>query len=227
MSISRQPGQDVTVATAGDSSWQMESGTSFSTPIVSGAAAWIWTLRPQLDNTQLFEVMRRSATDIPPAGRDDAAGYGLLDVAAALAYPAPISDPLEPNDDIDFVRPDGNFFSGLGPLTTLGGSGTSLRARLDRIEDPRDVYRVWLPARRTVRVTATSKANVALRVWGADTSTVTEAAGADLLGKDLRARAGGKRVVVGPSPTGRWGYVEVTLGGRRGLLASYALSVSV
>ena len=61
-------------------------------------------MRPELDNTQLFEVMRRSAADIPPAGRDDASGYGLLDVAAALAYPAPIRDPLEPNDDVDFVR---------------------------------------------------------------------------------------------------------------------------
>ena len=56
------PGQDVAVATASDSSWETESGTSFSTPIVSGAAAWVWTLRPDLDNTQLFEVMRRSAT---------------------------------------------------------------------------------------------------------------------------------------------------------------------
>ena len=114
----------LTVATATDSSWQAESGTSFSTPIVSGAAAWVWTLPPELDNTQLFEVMRRSAADIgPPAGRDDGSGYGLLDVAAALTYPAPLRDPLEPNDDVDFVEPDGGFFSGLGPLTTEARQG--------------------------------------------------------------------------------------------------------
>ena len=108
------PGQNVTVATADDASWEAESGTSFSTPIVSGSAAWVWTARPQLDNTQLFEVMRRSATDVPPAGHDDASGYGMLDVAAALAYPAPVRDPFEPNDDVDFVQPDSGFFSGLG-----------------------------------------------------------------------------------------------------------------
>ena len=220
------PGQDVTVATASDSSWQVESGTSFSAPIVSGAAAWVWTVRPQLDNTQLFEVMRRSATDVAAAGRDDASGYGLLNVAAALAYPAPIRDPLEPNDDVDFVQPDAGFFSGLGPLTTRARQGATLKARLDRLEDPGDVYRVWLPAHRTVHVTGMSNANVALRVWGPGTITVDEAQGADLLGKDLRARAGRKQIVVRAAPTGRWGYVEVTLGGHRGLVASYSLSVS-
>ena len=32
-----------------------------SSPLVAGAAAWVWTVRPDLDNTQLFELMRRSA----------------------------------------------------------------------------------------------------------------------------------------------------------------------
>lgn len=220
------PGQNVTVATADDASWEAESGTSFSTPIVSGAAAWVWTARPQLDNTQLFEMMRRSATDVPPAGHDDASGYGMLDVAAALAYPAPVRDPFEPNDDVDFVQPDSGFFSGLGPLTTRARQGARLVARLDRLEDPVDAYRIWLPARKAVRVTAMSKANVALRVWGPGTVTVTEGQGPDLLGADSRDRAGRKQVVVKPAPTGRWAYVEVTLGGRRGLVASYSLSVS-
>ena len=38
------------------------SGTSFAAPIVAGAAAWVWTARPQLDNTQVFDLMRWSAT---------------------------------------------------------------------------------------------------------------------------------------------------------------------
>ena len=219
------PGQDITVATASDSSWQTESGTSFSTPIVSGAAAWVWTARPELDNTQLFDVIRRSATDIGSPGHDNASGYGLLNVAAALAYPAPVRDPLEPNDDVDFVQPAGGFFTGLGPLTSQAQQDAGLKARLDRLEDPRDVYRVWLPARKSVRVTATSKANVELRVWGPRTATVDEVETGDLLGKDARARVGGKQVVVKAAANGRWGYVEVTLGGRRGLSASYSLSV--
>jgi subtilisin family serine protease len=218
------PGQDVTVATASDSSWQSESGTSFSTPIVAGAAAWVWTARPELDNTQLFEVMRRSARDIPPTGRDDASGSGLLDVAGALVYPAPIPDPGEPNDDVAFVKPSGNFYSGLDALTATGRPRAAVRARLDRLEDPKDVYRVWLPAGRSTRVTATSSANVELRVWGPGTVSV-DASGAAPLGEDARARPGRKLVVVKAPKTGRWGYVEVTLGGRRGTAASYALSV--
>jgi hypothetical protein len=220
------PGQDIAVATASDSSWQTESGTSFSTPIVSGAAAWVWTVRPQLDNTQLFEVMRRSATDVGQPGHDSASGYGLLNVAAALAYPAPIQDPLEPNDDVDFVQPAGGFFTGLGPLTSREHQAAGLKARLDRLEDPRDVYRVWLPAGRPVRVTATSNASVVLRVWGPRTVTVNESETTNLLGKDGRARVGRKQVVVKAARTGRWGYVEVTLGGLRGLGASYSLSVA-
>jgi hypothetical protein len=220
------PGQDVVVATASDSSWQTESGTSFSTPIVSGAAAWVWTVRPQLDNTQLFEILRRSATDVGPPGHDESSGYGLLNVAAALAYPAPPRDPLEPNDDVEFVQPQGASFTGLGPLTSRARSGATLTARLDRYEDPRDVYRVWIPAGRTARVTAISKANVALRVWAARTLTVDQSETEDLLGKDARARAGRKQVVVKAAKTGRWAYVDVSLGGRRGLVAGYSLSVS-
>ena len=220
------PGQDVAVATASDSSWQTESGTSFSTPIVSGAATWVWTLRPDLDNTQLFEVMRRSARDIGPPGHDDASGYGVLDVAAALAYPVPVRDPLEPNDDVDFVEPAGSFFAGLGPLTSTAHRAAGLRARLDRLEDPRDVYRIWLPAGRAVRVTATSNANVTLRVWGPRTVSVDGAETANLLGQDGRAQVGRKQVVVKAARASRWGYVEVTLGGRKGLAASYSLSVA-
>ncbi len=73
---------------------------------------------------------------------------------------------------------------------------------------------------------AMSKANVALRVWGPGTVTVTEGQGPDLLGGDSHVRAGRKQVVVEPAATGRWAYVEVTLGGRRGLVASYSFSVS-
>ncbi len=123
------------------------SGTSFSSPLVAGAAAWVWTVRPELDTTQLFEVMRRSARDIDAPGHDPRSGFGALDVGRALAWAAPIRDPLEPNDDVEFVRPDGFFATGLAPLTTRTTRALLLAARLDTIEDPRDLYRVWLPAR--------------------------------------------------------------------------------
>ena len=40
---------------------------------------------PKLDNSQLFEVMRRSATDIGAPGFDSASGYGLLNIPRALS----------------------------------------------------------------------------------------------------------------------------------------------
>ena len=112
------PGENITVASALDHSWDAEDGTSFAAPLVSGAAAWVWTARPDLDASQLFEVMRRSATDIDTAGRDDENGYGLLSVPAALAYPTPVSDALEPNDDTDYVRVGGPYYTGLPVLTS-------------------------------------------------------------------------------------------------------------
>ena len=114
------PGQDIPVASALDQSWDDEDGTSFAAPLVSGAAAWVWTVRPELDVSQLFEVMRRSATDIDAPGRDDASGYGLLNVPAALAYPA--------TGD----RPDGaERRHGLRPR------GRGLRGRVEAADDAR------------------------------------------------------------------------------------------
>ncbi len=66
------PGVAIPIATAIGKGWRTGDGTSFAAPIVSGAAAWVWTVRPELDATQLFEVMRRSAVDIGAPGRDDA-----------------------------------------------------------------------------------------------------------------------------------------------------------
>ena len=44
------------------------SGTSFSTPLVAGAAAAVWTRRPTLEKTQLFDVMQLSARDVGDPG---------------------------------------------------------------------------------------------------------------------------------------------------------------
>ena len=111
-------------------------------------------MRPELDASQLFEVMRRSAVDIDAPGRDDATGFGLLNVPAALAYAAPVRDPLEPNDDMDYVTPGKTFDNGIPPLTTKAKPSTTLTGRLATVEDPRDVYRVFVPARGTITVKA-------------------------------------------------------------------------
>src|SRR5207253_10191780 len=128
--------------------------TSFASPIVAGATAWVWTARPQLDVTQVFDLMRFSARDIGEPGFDSETGFGLLDIPAALAAPAPPRDPLEPNDDVDLVAPNRLFAAGKRPLTHPGKLGARLTARLDATEDPEDVYRVYVPPHRTLVVTA-------------------------------------------------------------------------
>ena len=136
------------------------SGTSFASPLVAGAAAWVWTVRPQLDNTQLFEIMRRSASDIGAPGVDAGSGYGLLNIPAALTFRAPPRDPQEPNEKPREIEPHGLFAEGTPPLTTPGRATTALNARVDRYEDPIDLYRVWAPAGRTLRARVTGKVTV-------------------------------------------------------------------
>ena len=179
------PGVDIPIATAIGKGWTDGDGTSFAAPLVSGASAWVWTARPELDASQLFEVMRRSAVDIGAPGRDDAAGWGLLNVPAALAFPAPVRDPFEPNDDIEFVRPGGLFDNSIPPLTTPTRRATTVQARMDRVEDPRDVYRVWLPKNGRLVATLASSANVDLSLWKQGTVSVTER----IIGRDRLARA--------------------------------------
>jgi subtilisin family serine protease len=170
------PGADIVVASALNAGWQTASGTSFSAPLVSGASAWVWTERPELDATQLFEVMRRSARDIGPPGKDWRSGFGVLNVRNALAQPAPVRDPLEPNDDMNLVDPASADAVGIAPLTTKQRTSTTIKARFDLIEDPRDVYRVWLPKGRALTAT-TSGVDVDLTLLQPGTASVASASG--------------------------------------------------
>ncbi len=179
------PGVDMPIATARGKGWTTGDGTSFASPLVSGASAWVWTVRPELDASQLFEVMRRSATDIGPPGRDDQSGFGLLNVPAALAFPAPVRDPFEPNDDIEFVRSGGLYDNSIPPLTTKTKRSITVKARIDQIEDPRDVYRIWLPKNGRVSATLTADTKVDLSLWKQGTVSVAER----IVGTDRLARA--------------------------------------
>lgn len=205
------PGQDIQVATALGKGFQSSSGTSFAAPLVSGAAAWVWTTRPELDSTQLFEVMRRSARDVDAPGRDDATGFGILDVTNALTYPAPAPDPLEPNDDLDFVQPDGVYYSGIPALTTKRRPTMRLQGRIDVVEDPRDVYRVFVPKGRTLRAVASTDTDVDLALWRQRAVSVKQR----LIGSDRLARAAtsGTTEVLTYRNTGpgRVAYVAVTV----------------
>ncbi len=126
------------------------SGTSFAAPIVSGAAAWLATARGDLSNGQLADTLRRSARDIDRPGYDTNTGFGLVQMGAALALPAPARDVLEPNDGISFV--DGSVFSEPDPYVWRGSGRRTLGGSADKVEDPFDVYRVRLAPRSRARI---------------------------------------------------------------------------
>jgi subtilisin family serine protease len=146
-------------------------GTSFAAPIVAGAVAWVWTARPELDNTQIFDLMRRSARDLGRAGRDIDTGFGLLDIPTALTAPAPPPDSPEPNDGVEHVAPGGLFPK--PALTEPGRPTATLSARLDVTDDPRDVYRAWVPAGRRVTATLRTTQEAELQLLGTRPRKVT------------------------------------------------------
>jgi Subtilase family len=218
------PGQDIIVAVPkiwNSSGYEPLDGTSFSAPLVSGAAAAVWTLRPTLTNTQLFEVMRRSAHQVSGRGWNRSTGYGLLDVNAAMARKAPAADPQEPNEDVYLVKPNGLFKKGHPRMRG------ALSAHLEQGDDPEDVYRAYLPAHGRLTVTLRPTANVNLEVWGPRTSTVFERGAAgrrDLLGMSGHRGARTERVVLRGGGTGQYVYVDAFLA--KGVVdAGYKLSV--
>jgi subtilisin family serine protease len=199
------------------SGYELQSGTSFSAPIVAAAAAWIWTMRPALTESQLSLLLRSSARDIGPPGPDSASGWGIVDIPAALAAPTPPNDPSEPNDDISQVKPGRLFELGEPPLTAPTRPSTRIAAMIDQADDPRDLYRIWVPARRYVHVSTVSDGNAAARIWGPKTEGIGE--GIAPRRRDLK----GQRMYGGR--TGSIAYVEVLLTGRSST-ARYTLSVT-
>jgi hypothetical protein len=169
------PGENIPVAVPAweaPSGYASADGTSYSSPLVAGAAAWVWTRRPELDVTQLFDLIRWSATDIETPGFDEDTGWGLLNVPAALSDHAPAVDPDEPNEDIDQIVPGKLFRNADPPLTSPGHGSSTLNARLDVSEDPEDVYRVWAPARLRIAIHVALSGDADVELWNASTPTV-------------------------------------------------------
>ena len=166
------PGVDIPVAHPTDPTlYAAVAGTSFASPIVVAAAAWVKTVRPELTVGQVADVLRTTARDVGDAGRDDRAGFGLLSLPAALAAPAPALDRAEPNDDVDEILAGRVFPNGQSTVNGTKGRNTTLAATLDGAEDPHDVYRVVVPAKRKVTVSVKTTAPLRLDLWGPSTLT--------------------------------------------------------
>ena len=131
------------------------NGTSFSSPITAGAAAWIATARPELNAGQIADLLKQGAKDIAPKGYDRDSGWGLIKIRASLELPAPTIDPQEPNDSIALV--DGTALGAKAALLWNGGGRPSLFAKIDQVKDPLDVYRIRIPARSAAKISLTPK----------------------------------------------------------------------
>jgi hypothetical protein len=181
-------------------------GTSFSAPIAAAAAAWVWTVRPTLTAYQVAQVLRASARDIGPSGFDTASGAGVVNIAAALTQATPPNDPGEPNDDINQIKPGRLFETGEPPLTTLTRPATRVAGSVDSAEDPHDFYRIWVPAKRVVRVSVSASGRATARIWGPKTISVDEGIvdrRRDLKGTSITGGAKGVSAYVEVLPTGR------------------------
>jgi thermitase len=73
------------------------SGTSFSSPVVAGVAALVWSVDPSLTPAEVESLLEATAIDLGAAGRDDPYGAGRVDAAAAVT--AALSGAGPPPDD--------------------------------------------------------------------------------------------------------------------------------
>jgi len=62
------------------------AGSSYAAPYVAGTAALLVDAHPSFAPQDVRAVLRNSATDLGPVGRDVASGYGRLDAAAAAEF---------------------------------------------------------------------------------------------------------------------------------------------
>ncbi len=82
------------------------SGTSMASPHVTALAALIRSVNPKLKNTEVYRIIRQTAMDLGPAGKDQYFGHGLIDVASALRAAEPkIADKAADTPENDDRQP--------------------------------------------------------------------------------------------------------------------------
>jgi len=91
---------DITFGGVFPDNYAQVNGTSFAAPHVAGAMALLKSGYPWLGSEALLQVLTLSARDLDAPGPDNATGYGLLDLSAAVNL-------LDTNT---CTTPDGSFF---------------------------------------------------------------------------------------------------------------------
>ena len=150
-------------SSCGPKEFKHASGTSFSAPQVSAAAATLFSVDPSLTSDEVSWLLERTATpatpdngcaDCPP-GRNALAGWGKLNIAAAVratrAGQAPAPDRFEPNDDVQIGK-------------AIRARRARFRATVDYWDDANDVYRIKLKRGQRIKVVVRPGASLALSV---------------------------------------------------------------
>ena len=205
-------------------SYDFFSGTSFASPIVAGAAAWVWTVRPNAGHHAGLRSHARSAQDISDPGFDPFSGFGRLDIPTALVVPAPAADPQEPNEDVTYVKAGGLLHRASDPAATAGRLAARRSAARLRRGSARRLPRLGAgPAHRGRRAPALRRGRRP-RALGAAHGSVLEA-GATLdarlqghLGAD-RNQARALRVK-NSTPHGAYYYIEASVGAGSGTVVA-------
>jgi hypothetical protein len=188
------------------------AGTSFSAPLVSGAAALLLALRPSLEASQVENLLALTARDLAPRGRDSLFGAGELDVnaavARALAGPLPTRDAGEPNDDVAEATPLGRLRYRL------------YRASASRWSDRIDVYSVRVRAGQRIAAVlrGLGRADLDLLLFRPGTRSIAalDAKALSTLVAASLSRSGNERLLVRARTGGTWYVAVVAARGRGG-----------
>ncbi len=105
-------------------SYGLGSGTSYAAPQVAGAAALVWAANPQLSATQVAQILKDTATG--HGIWNEELGYGVLDVAAAVAQAG--GTPLPPAS----VRLTGKRSGRNVKLTRSGKGAANFRLKVSQ-----------------------------------------------------------------------------------------------
>lgn len=65
--------------------YELQSGSSMAAAFVSGTAAILFSIKPDLTVQEVRDILLLTARDVGAPGRDDATGAGMVDAAAAVA----------------------------------------------------------------------------------------------------------------------------------------------